>query len=314
VSFLKEAQIKQLITKVLQGFLGEEEKEKKCQLKFREIMELFANCLKDVIEKVQESFAQIICETLIPEIIKNLKPIDPKKASKTKTPEDLIKIRENLFDILNAIFKKFNVFLYGKLNSQSPLFEKQGLINLFLNEIDSERKEIQYKSINCLGILSSLLLKEDVCNIVAILIKNKIAILKPLEAKTAQEKKKSQTLLMNAWKTLQSIIRFSSNKMGQFFDDILRLIETDISLRESKSDSITDMDFNTDLYDLYMSGLEYMVAGCPKECEKSLKKIIEIIKSLLDWDPNKSAKYEGTDSIEIEQDEYAEGTRIFSLS
>ncbi len=103
--------------------------------------------------------------------------------------------------------------------------------------------------------------------------------------------------------TLNAISKSVSTKMSPLLEHLIKFIIGDIQKIREKVKKIDDVDYTThasELLDLYISTIENLVKGCPKEIATYLNDIVQISAELLEFDPNNTAIIDEQDEMEIE--------------
>ena len=244
VSKIHETQVSEVVSK-----LGECLKTGK-----EEFRDIYATCLKGLITDVPDSYSQVVCDTMMPILLKCV-------LSKN------LNVAEEGLEILTDLIKRFP----GQLHSQADRGELVNGINvLLLNPKSSVKK----KATNCIGAISLILPSGQLQNLVTNIIRS---------ISNKNQKKDIYSYVQ----ALSAISRNVGDKLSSNLGVLFEILSGYCETSELDIDSAT-IETSYELIDTCLNAIECLVRRCARDILDYIPKIMTLVLKLSSYDPNYS--------------------------
>ena len=266
--YLKDAQIIQVFSSIINYIT-----DPKAQGK-----DIFVNCIKSILEKVQGSFYETIGKIIIPPLTKGLESTDPE-------------IVILCLDTINDYIKKFDYELIKKKYKAFKLDEKK-IVEVAIKNINNSNDLLNVTSIDIIGPVGELLTKKEVCETTK-------ELLNLINNSTSILAKKNYILALKSLGNTSSLSQLDQLK------DLMNLLIFFIS--KNFIDSEGDYDDKNSLIEATLNCIEIYIRTSLSHMKESIPKIIENSCLLLMYDPGNTNIVE---NVEIEGYDDYEGMDI----
>ena len=230
--------------------------------------DIFVNCIKSILEKVQGSFYETIGKTIIPTLLKGLDSNDP----------EIIIL---CLDTINSYIKTFDYELI-KRNYKAFELEETKLVEVALKNITSSNDLLKANSIEIFGTVGELLTKKQVCDTTK-------KLLELINNSSTLLEKKNYIL------ALKSLGQTSSHSQLDQLKDLVKLLLS-FTTKEFL-DSEEDYEEKNDMVEATLNCIEIYIETSLSHIAESIPKIIENSLELLKYDPGNTNEVE---NVEIE--------------
>ena len=269
--YLKEAEINQIFKESLNYIITPN----------REGKDIFVDCMKNILEKVPETFYDTIGKIIVEPLSKGLDSSDK---------ETLILC----IDTLNKYISKFDYMLIKE--KLSFKLNKQQYISVAIKNISDNDETLKARALEFLETLGALLDKKEI------------------EQTTKQilelfEKSNSLTELKDYINALKSLAKTCSAKQTNYYQQILSILSKYINLEFLENDS-GDYDEKNKVVESAINCLEIYIGTALSQIKKEIPKVIDNLNNLLSYDPNYS--YENVDDEPVDIEGY-EGYEDYAM-
>ncbi|OMJ83293.1 hypothetical protein SteCoe_15817 [Stentor coeruleus] len=244
ISKIQETQVSEVI-----GKLGDCLKNGK-----EEFRDIYATCLKGLISDVPESYANVVCDTMMPILQSCILGGNPNVA-------------EEALEILTDLVRKFPSQLHTNA-------DRTDLVNGITNLLINPKSSIKKKSISCIGAVSMILPLTQLQTLVAMVIRN--------------VSNRNQKLNVYSWvQALGAISRSVGEKLTK---DLRVLFEILSGYCETSGLDLESSTIETDyeLIETCLNAIECLVKRCAKDISEYIPKVMALVLNLSTYDPNYS--------------------------
>ena len=258
--YLKEAEINQVFEESIKYITKSENKGK----------DIFVDCMKNILEKVPETFYDTIGKIIVEPLSKGLESEDQ---------ETLILC----IDTLNKYISKFDYMLIKEKISFK--FNKELYVSVALKNIANPDETLKIRALEFIESLGALLDKKEAEKTTKLIL-------------GFLSKSKSLNETIDYLNALKSLAKTCASKQKNYYKDILSILSKYINLNFLENDS-GDYDEKNKLVESAVNCLEIYIGTALSEIKDEIPKVINDFINLVSFDPNYS--YDNADDpVDIE--------------
>lgn len=267
---LKEKEVIQIFSKIILYITDEKAIGK----------DIFVSCIKEILKKMHYDSCYTVGNTIIPTLKKGI------------NSNNLV-IKELCFDTFNDYLTTFNFVLIKE--NDSLISNKKEIYSSAINALKTDSVTLKKICSNFIGNLSLILKKDAYNDLISLLIKEIIN-----DSSSLQK--------ISYINSLSAIIKNTSSKQADYIPKILEIIfkYCNEKFLSSSMSSTEEYDHANELVEACLNILELYVMKNPKYLLSNIEKIIEILISLIKYDPNYNYNNESQSNQVIENQDYDE--------